>query len=60
LILPLGAAPRMDPALQDQLKRAVAQKAIELIKPGSVVGIGTGSTSCIAIEEFAKAVNAGR
>lgn len=54
------AAPAMDPVLQDQLKRAVAAKAIELIKPGSVVGIGTGSTSCIAIEEFAKAVNAGK
>lgn len=55
-----AAAPRMDPELQDKLKRAVAQKALELIKPGSVVGIGTGSTACIAIEEFGKALAAGK
>lgn len=39
-------------AQQDSLKRAVAKKVIELVKSGMVVGLGTGSTSCMAIEEL--------
>ncbi|XP_024380516.1 uncharacterized protein [Physcomitrium patens] len=43
-----------DPAEQDSLKRAVARKAVELVQPGMVVGLGTGSTSSMAIEELGK------
>jgi hypothetical protein len=39
-------------AQQDSLKRAVAKKVIELVKSGMVVGLGTGSTSYMAIEEL--------
>lgn len=40
--------------MQDSLKRAVARKAVELVQPGMVVGLGTGSTSSMAIEELGK------
>lgn len=29
---------------QDELKKAVGQKAVEFVKPDSIVGVGTGST----------------
>lgn len=32
----------------------MAKKAASLIKPGTIVGVGTGSTACMAIEEFGK------
>ncbi|KAG0563025.1 hypothetical protein M758_9G188600 [Ceratodon purpureus] len=41
-----------DPAAQDSLKRAVAKKAVELVKSGMVLGLGTGSTSQFFIEEL--------
>lgn len=41
-----------DPAAQDRLKRAVAKKAVELVKSGMVLGLGTGSTSQFFIEEL--------
>lgn len=50
----------IDPELQETLKRAVAKKAVELVQPGMVVGIGTGSTSCLAIEELGKLLNSGK
>lgn len=50
----------IDPELQDKLKREVAKKAVQLVKPGMVVGIGTGSTSCMAIEELAALINSGK
>lgn len=46
-----------DPSSQDSLKRAVAKKAIELVKSGMVVGLGTGSTSSMAIEELGKLIS---
>ncbi|WP_456418340.1 ribose-5-phosphate isomerase RpiA [Methanocaldococcus infernus] len=36
------------------LKRAVAKEAAKLIKDGSVVGLGSGSTAALFIEELAK------
>lgn len=53
------AAP-VDPGLQISLKRAVAKKAVELIKPGMIVGLGTGSTSSLAIEELGKLIQQGK
>lgn len=49
-----------DPAAQDSLKRAVAKKAIELVKSGMVVGLGTGSTSSMAIEELGSLIKANK
>lgn len=39
---------------QDLRKQKAAQKAIEWVKPGMVVGVGTGSTVAFFIEELAK------
>jgi len=39
---------------QDEMKKAVAVAAIEYIKPGMIVGVGTGSTANFFIDELAK------
>jgi ribose 5-phosphate isomerase len=49
-----------DPAAQDSLKRAAAKKAVELVKSGMVVGLGTGSTSSMAIEELGLLIQANK
>lgn len=45
---------KIDSHHQDLLKREVAKKVASLVKPGTIVGIGTGSTACMAIEELGK------
>jgi ribose 5-phosphate isomerase A len=42
------------------LKKAAAQKAVEEIKSGMVVGLGTGSTAKFAIEAIAARIRSGR
>ncbi|KAL3698206.1 hypothetical protein R1sor_012282 [Riccia sorocarpa] len=54
------AAESSSPVFQDPLKRAVAKKAVELVKPGMIVGLGTGSTASMAIEELGKLIGAGK
>jgi ribose 5-phosphate isomerase A len=39
---------------QDDMKKAVAEAAIDYIKPGMIVGVGTGSTANFFIDELAK------
>jgi ribose 5-phosphate isomerase A len=39
---------------QDELKRAVAQAAVGFVKPGEVIGVGTGSTVDFFIDELGK------
>jgi len=39
---------------QDEMKKAVAKAALEYIKPGMIVGVGTGSTANYFIDELAK------
>ncbi|TDY04282.1 ribose-5-phosphate isomerase RpiA [Thiohalophilus thiocyanatoxydans] len=39
---------------QDELKRLVAQAAIEYVVPGTIIGVGTGSTANLFIDELAK------
>jgi len=39
---------------QDEMKKAVAEAAIDYIKPGMIVGVGTGSTANFFIDELAK------
>jgi hypothetical protein len=50
-------APELDASTQDNLKRAVARKAVELVKSGMIVGLGTGSTASMAIEELGKLIS---
>ncbi len=42
---------------QDEMKQAVAQAAIEYVEPGTIIGIGTGSTANFFIDELAKIKN---
>jgi len=35
---------------QDEMKQAVAAAALEYIKPGMIVGVGTGSTANFFID----------
>jgi ribose 5-phosphate isomerase A len=44
---------------QDQLKKEAAEKAVEQIKDGMIVGLGTGSTFQYALEKIGKKVNSG-
>lgn len=38
---------------QDEMKQAVARAAIEYVEPGTIVGVGTGSTANCFIDELA-------
>ena len=42
---------------QDELKQAVAKAAIDYVVPGTIIGIGTGSTANFFIDELAKIKN---
>ena len=39
---------------QDELKQEVARAAIEYVVPGTIIGVGTGSTANFCIDELAK------
>ena len=39
---------------QDELKQAVARAAIEYVVPGTIIGVGTGSTANFFIDELGK------
>ncbi|MDR0441429.1 MAG: ribose 5-phosphate isomerase A, partial [Candidatus Accumulibacter sp.] len=38
---------------QDEMKQAVARAALEYVAEGRIVGVGTGSTARLFIEELA-------
>jgi ribose 5-phosphate isomerase A len=48
-----ASAPASD-ASRDALKRAAAEAAVELVRDGMVVGLGTGSTAMFAVEALAR------
>lgn len=45
--------------MQDEAKRRAAEHAIELVKDGQIVGLGTGSTAKFAIEGIGRRVSEG-
>jgi ribose 5-phosphate isomerase A len=45
---------KLNPALQTHLKQEVAKKAIQFVKPGMLLGLGTGSTATFFIDELCK------
>lgn len=47
------------PASQDELKKAAAWKAAELVEDGMVLGLGTGSTVAFAVERVAQLLREG-
>jgi ribose 5-phosphate isomerase A len=48
-----------DPHARDPLKRAAAERAVEFVESGMVLGLGTGSTSAFVIESLARRVARG-
>lgn len=44
---------------QFEAKREAALKAANMVKPGMVVGLGTGSTAALVVQEIARRVEAG-
>ncbi|KAK9154399.1 hypothetical protein Sjap_001879 [Stephania japonica] len=48
------------PEAQDAIKRALAKEAVGLVKSGMVVGLGTGSTASIAIQELGALITQGK
>lgn len=55
-----GAGVSPDGDKQETAKRAVARQAAQKVKSGMIVGLGTGSTSCMAIEEIGKLTSSGK
>jgi ribose 5-phosphate isomerase A len=47
------------PAEVEAQKQAAAERALELVKPGTIIGLGTGSTARYYIEALAKKVRNG-
>src|SRR2546430_883206 len=47
------------PAEVEAQKQAAAERALELVRPGSIVGLGTGSTARYFIEGLARKVRSG-
>src|SRR5438093_6864181 len=48
------------PAEVEAQKQAAAQRALELVKPGTIVGLGTGSTARYFIVALADRIQSGR
>ncbi|XP_010546600.1 PREDICTED: probable ribose-5-phosphate isomerase 3, chloroplastic [Tarenaya hassleriana] len=44
---------------QDDLKKLAAEKAVESIKSGMVLGLGTGSTAAFAVDRIGELLNSG-
>ena len=49
----------MTPAEQAELKRIAAEKAVEAVADGMVLGLGTGSTATLAVDAIGRRVQAG-
>lgn len=49
----------MTPAEQAELKRIAAEKAVEAVADGMVLGLGTGSTAALAVDAIGHRVQAG-
>src|SRR3954454_18403926 len=48
-----------NPRARDELKRAAAERAVEFVESGMVLGLGTGSTAAFVIEVLARRVARG-
>jgi len=44
---------------QDQLKKLAAEKAVEEIKDGMIIGLGSGSTAFFALEKISEKLKCG-
>ena len=48
-----------DPNARDHLKRAAAERAVEFVENGMVIGLGTGSTAAFVIDSLSRRVAQG-
>src|ERR687885_192040 len=48
-----------DPDARDRLKRAAAERAVEFVESGMVLGLGTGSTAAFVVAALARRVAQG-
>ncbi len=46
--------------MTERFKQQAAERAVELVAPGMVVGLGTGSTAALAVRRLAELLGAGR
>lgn len=53
------ATPIMAQLSQDELKKQAAWKAVEYVKSGMVVGLGTGSTAAFAVDRIGELLKSG-
>uniref|UniRef100_A0A1D1XUD6 ribose-5-phosphate isomerase n=1 Tax=Anthurium amnicola TaxID=1678845 RepID=A0A1D1XUD6_9ARAE len=53
------APPSLPPPTQDDLKRVAAHRAVELVEPGMVLGLGTGSTAAHALDRIGELIRRG-
>lgn len=54
-----GAVSSSDQEIQNKLKQAAAEYAVQFVRPGMVVGLGTGSTAIFATRRIARLFAAG-
>ncbi|KAL5722087.1 ribose-5-phosphate isomerase [Ranunculus cassubicifolius] len=53
--------PPIQPILsQDELKKVAAYRAVEFVESGMVIGLGTGSTACHAVDRIAELLHQGK
>jgi len=57
---PTLAAARPEQLSQDELKKQAAWKAVDYVKSGMVVGLGTGSTAAFAVERLGQLLKEGK
>lgn len=55
-----GSPGKDEKALQDRLKKEAGISAVDLVSPGMILGLGTGSTTHFALEELGKRLADGR
>ncbi|XP_004230104.1 probable ribose-5-phosphate isomerase 3, chloroplastic [Solanum lycopersicum] len=54
------SAPVPSPLTQDELKKLAADKAVEYVKSGMVLGLGTGSTAAFVVAKLGELLSSGQ
>ncbi|KAK4339520.1 hypothetical protein RND71_040982 [Anisodus tanguticus] len=54
------SAPILSPLTQDELKKLAADKAVEYVQSGMVVGLGTGSTAAFVVSKLGELLSTGQ
>ncbi|KAJ8529402.1 hypothetical protein K7X08_036237 [Anisodus acutangulus] len=54
------SAPILSPLTQDELKKLAADKAVEYVQSGMVLGLGTGSTAAFVVSKLGELLSTGQ